>query len=150
MKPSVPALIFSAGLAAGLWLALTPNVRGEMHFFLPMELRHWVHEHDDFANIAAFLCLAIFGLCFQRNPQRGGKSAARPAMFRLLEKRAVRVAGLMALVCAIEIVQIFIPGRVADLQDVCTGWSGIFAAWLLSVILDVRAKFFPPTASSAE
>ena len=47
---------------------------------------------------------------------------------------------LLLLVCAIELVQMFIPGRVADLDDVCTGWSGIFAAWLLAVLLDARAE----------
>lgn len=50
------------------------------------------------------------------------------------------MAALMAMVCGIELVQIFILGRVADLNDVCTGWSGILAGWLLSVLLDSREE----------
>ncbi|MEO6787892.1 MAG: VanZ family protein, partial [Chthoniobacteraceae bacterium] len=93
----------------------------------------------DCMNIGAFLTLSIFGLCFQREPRRDAANTRRPALLRVLESRGIRVAGLMALVCAIEFVQLFIPGRVGELHDVCTGWSGIFAAWLIAVLFDARA-----------
>ena len=150
MKISIPTLIVLAGLAAGLALALVPNTHGALYAFLPAGLRRWVAEHDDPVNIIAFLTLSIFALCFQREPRRVRADTKRNAVLRLFESRGVRAAALMALVCTIELVQFFIPGRVADLQDVCTGWSGIFAAWLIAVLLDARAERSVRVAAGSE
>lgn len=136
MRPSISDLVCIVLLACGLVLALRGNPRGEVHHFLPVAVRDWMNDgHDEEANLIAFSILGIIALV----PHRG-RTAAGPAVFRVLGSRAFRMAALMALVCAIELVQMFIPGRVADLDDVCTGWSGIFAAWLLAVLLDARAE----------
>ena len=139
MRPGISGIILIALLAGGLALALAPN-RGNLNHFMPDAVRKWVNDaHDEEENLIAFSVLGIFALCFGRRADRGTAAAGSPVL-RLLKSRAVRMAALMAMVCMIEFVQMFIPGRVADLNDVCTGWSGIFAAWLLSVLLDARRK----------
>ena len=139
MRPGISGIILIALLAGGLFLALAPN-RGNLNHFMPDAVRKWVNDdHDEEENLIAFSVLGIFALCFGQRADRGTAAAGSPVL-RLLKGRAVRMAALMAMVCMIEFVQMFIPGRVADLNDVCTGWSGIFAAWLLSVLLDARRK----------
>jgi len=140
VKVSVPVVAFAASLVAGFALALIPNLHGDLYGFVPSGLRHWIYAHDDAANISAFLVLSIFALCFRRESRRDAADTGRIAPARIFERRGMRVAGLMALVGAIEFAQIFIPGRVAELHDVCTGWSGIFAGWLIAVLLDARTE----------
>ncbi len=136
MRPSISELVCIALLACGLVLALRSNPRGEVHHILPVAVRNWMNDgHDEEANLIAFSILSTFALVPRRAVAGTGSG-----VLRVLGSRAFRMAALMALVCTIELVQIFIPGRVADLDDVCTGWSGIFAAWLLAVLLDVRAE----------
>lgn len=139
MKPGIPALLCIAMLAGGLFLALAPN-RGNLNYIMPDAVRKWVNDdHDEEENLIAFTLLGSCVLCFGRRAERR-IAAAAPKVLRLLGSRAVRMAALMAMVCVIELVQMFIPGRVADLNDVCTGWSGILAGWLLSVLLDSREE----------
>ena len=135
-RPSISDVVCIVLLSCGLVLALRGNPRGEVHHFLPVAVRDWMNDgHDEEANLIAFSILGIFALV----PRRAN-AGARTGVHRLLGSRAFRMAALMALVCVIELMQMFIPGRVADLDDVCTGWSGIFAAWLLAVLLDARAE----------
>lgn len=137
MRPGISALLCIAMLAGGLFLALAPN-RGNLNYFMPDAVRKWVNDnHDEEENLIAFTVLGSCVLCFGRRAE-SRNAAAAPKVLRLLGSRAVRVAALMAMVVVIECVQMFIPGRVADLNDVCTGWSGIFAGWLLSLLLDSR------------
>lgn len=137
MRPSISGIIFIALLAGGLFLALAPN-RGNLNYFMPDAVRKWINDgHDEEENLIAFSVLGTFALCYRRRLDSGVGT-------RLRDRRAVRMAALMAMVCMIEFVQMFIPGRVADLNDVCTGWSGIFAAWLLSVLLDERGEKSAP------
>ncbi|MEO6739726.1 MAG: VanZ family protein [Chthoniobacteraceae bacterium] len=111
-----------------------------MNQILPKAVRVWINDgHDEEENLIAFFILGSFALFPSRRSGRAA-SGARPAAVRWVDSRAVRMAALMALVCAIELVQLFIPGRISDLNDVCTGWSGIFAAWLLCLLLEERAK----------
>ena len=121
--------VFAAGLAVGLVMALTPNLHNAPHGFLPEFLRRWVNQNDDAANVTAFFLIASVGL---RLPSRGMHSGhpVRAKALTFLAHPIGRVVAFLVLVSAIELAQIFIPGRVSDLQDVCTGWSGIFAAWL--------------------
>jgi VanZ family protein len=141
VRSSLPDIVCIALLAGGLVLALRPNPHGEVNHILPVCVRNWINDgHDEAANLIAFSILGTFALCFERHPRRGA-AVPRTLVFRLLRMRAFRMAALMALVCMIEIAQLFIPGRVSDLNDVCTGWSGIFAAWLLAVLLDARAEY---------
>ena len=136
MRPTISEIICIVLVVAGLAFALRPNPAGNVNHIFPKAIRVWINDgHDEEENLLAFFILGSFALCSGRRSARGASGAVR-----LLNSRAVRMAALMALVCAIELVQLFIPGRISDLNDVCTGWSGIFAAWLLSVLLDARAK----------
>jgi hypothetical protein len=112
------------------YLALIPNDRGELLSFLPGKIRRWLCEHDDFNNIVAF---GVLGSIVFRIRSRGARSPRR-GTFRVFERvlssSEARLVLLMALVFLLELVQLVIPGRICDLQDVCSGWSGLFAAWL--------------------
>ncbi len=108
------------------YLTLMPN-RGRSRFrVVPLPLYRWLADpmHDWLMNIIAFGFLAAVVFVAGEN----------------LGSRRIRLAGLLALVCAIEIAQLWIPGRTSSLDDVCTGWSGIFAAWLVARLLDVRRE----------
>ena len=126
MKASVVRGIFAAGVSMGLLMVLIPNSGENMHGYLPASLRSWVNWHDDLANCVAFFVVALFAFLLPARAPR--------------DPKPVRLAVLLASVCAIEFVQHFIPGRVADLQDVCTGSSGIFAAWLLCTVCERPAR----------
>jgi hypothetical protein len=126
--------------AAMCYLALVPNARGEFLGFLPQKLRRWICEHDDLNNVVGF---AVFGLIAFRIGGRGQRErgAGVGAMLRrIFAHRGARLAALMVLVCVFELLQLIIPGRMSGLQDVCTGWSGLFAAWLLAVVLGWRSE----------
>ena len=145
MKTALVKMTFIVCLAAGLMMALPANRHGALHMFLPESLRRWVNEHDDAANVMAFFILAAVALRLPCAQAKGGTTLPAVILQRLVHPLA-RVAALMLFVCAIEFTQSFIPGRVSELQDVCTGWSGIFAAWLISVLLDVRVIKSPARA----
>lgn len=137
MKPSLSDWLCIALLAGGMVLALRANPRGELNHILPVALRNWINEdHDEAENLIAFSILGVFALSLSR---RAPSTAASPVI-HLLQSRAARMVALMSLVCGIELVQFFILGRMPDMKDVCTGWSGIFAAWLLGVLRDARAE----------
>ncbi|MFN9367527.1 MAG: hypothetical protein ACK6CT_01985, partial [Planctomycetia bacterium] len=91
---------------------------------------------DGFVNVDAFGFLAVVVFIAGETSGAGGESKSGG----ICARRGARLAVLLALVCVIEIVQIWISGRTSSLEDVCTGWSGIFAAWLLSVLRDPRAE----------
>ena len=130
--------IFAITAIAMAYLTLMPN-NGHARFrIVPLPLYRWLAapEHDSFVNSVAFGFLASVVFLLGRNPDAHGGSL----LSAIFASRPARLAALLALVCAIEILQKWIPGRVSSMEDVCTGWSGIFAAWLLSVLLDERAK----------
>lgn len=147
MKTALLKVIFIVCLAAGLMMALPANPHGVLHTFLPESLRRWVNEHDDAANVTAFFILASVALRLPGTRRKCGTTSSSVILQSLAHPLA-RVAALMLFVCAIEFTQSFIPGRVSELQDVCTGWSGIFAAWLVSVLLDVRVIKSPARESA--
>jgi hypothetical protein len=118
-------------LAAIAYLALVPNREGQFLPFLPQKIRRWICEHDDFNNVVAF---AILGLVAFRIGRKGNASPDAGILRRVFARREARLASLMALVCLLELAQLVIPGRMSGLRDVCTGWSGLFAAWLLASV----------------
>lgn len=139
MKNAVWGLILLAMLAAALGLTLAPN-NGNLNYVLPDAVRKWVNnDHDEEANLIAFTVLGTVALSFARRPPSRETWRRNPMVF-LLSSRTFRVMVLLTLICLIELVQNFIPGRVSDLGDMCTGWSGIFTGWLCSVLLDEREK----------
>ena len=132
-RPFRRALLAVTAIAIA-YLTLIPN-NGHARFrILPLPLYRWfaAPEHDGFVNIAAFGFLATVVFLAGRNPGTRGSGL----LVTIFASRTARLAALLALVCGIEILQRWIPGRTSSLQDVCTGWSGIFAAWLLCTVID--------------
>ena len=130
--------IFAATAIVIAYLTLMPNYGRERFRIVPLPLYRWLAspEHDWFVNVVAFGFLASVVFFVGRNScARGGSMFAA-----IFAHRGARLAALLALVCAIEIAQIWIPGRTSSLDDVCAGWSGIFAAWLVAALLDARAE----------
>lgn len=118
--------IFAATAIVIAYLTLMPN-HGHAHFrIVPMPLYRWLvgPEQDWLVNIIAFGFFAVVVFTVGRKSRWRGAG----------------LAALFALVCAIETVQIWIPGRTSSLDDVCAGWSGIFAAWLFAVLWDACAE----------
>ena len=131
-------MIFAVTAVAMAYLTLMPNDGRSRFRIVPLPLYRWLAgpEHDWLVNIIAFGFLAVVVFLVGKNSgARGGSMFAA-----IFARRGARLAALLALVCAIEIAQIWIPGRTSSLEDVCSGWSGIFAAWLLAVLRDARAE----------
>jgi len=128
-KSALAAALLLFVLGAMCYLALVPNDRGQFLPFLPTKIRRWICEHADFNNVTAFF---VLGLIVFR--MRAGSMAG--AAGRIFTHWGSRMAALMTLVCLFEILQFLIPGRMSGLRDVCTGWSGVFAAWLIFQIWD--------------
>lgn len=101
------------GLPLGLTLAATLYAglksTPEMRTFpaLPPAWGDWLDEHDFFKNACGFAVLAVAShLAFSRRVGRN-------------------VLVLATLVVAIEIAQLFLPGRHSDANDVAAGWLGV-------------------------
>ena len=136
-KQTVGRVVFAVMALSMAYLTLVPN-NGRVRFrIVPLPLYRWLAapEHDWLVNIIAFGFLAAVVFLV------GGNSGTRNGdLFpEIFGRRGVRLVVLLMLVCGIETAQIWIPGRTSSLEDVCTGWSGIFAAWLLSLLLEARA-----------
>ena len=132
--------IFFLTLCAVLYLALMPNYGQARFRIVSLPLYRWIADHDNLDNIVAFAVLATATFLLGRHPVDRENAGISAVLERWFASRMARLAALLAMVCIFEILQRWIPGRISSLQDVCTGWSGIFAAWLLSVLLDARTK----------
>ena len=132
-------------LGAVTYLALVPHNGRELTRLLPPKVYRWFAEHDDFNNIAAFF---VLGLCVFRirvEERAGGPGGMLARIFR---SSVTRLVALMALVCLFEFLQLGIQGRFSafgpasshyyygttPFRDIHTGFSGVFAAWLLSTL----------------
>lgn len=144
--------IFFLTLCAVLYLALMPNAGHARFKIVPEPMYRWLEAtwHDDFGNIVAFGFLALVTFLIGQ-PDAGSENSGIVAAFhRWFADRNARLACLLAAVVTIEILQIWIPGRTSSLRDVCSGWSGIFAARLLAEILDARVKSAPSAELAKE
>ena len=130
--------MFFATLATVVYLALAPNSGHARFRLVSLPLYRWIAapEHDDFVNIVAFGILALATFLVGRNPDDRGIAGVGNILTTLFASRVSRLVALLAFVCMLEFLQRWIPGRTCELQDVCTGGSGVFAAWLLCVVLE--------------
>lgn len=130
-------LSFGAALCAILYFALVPNVHHTLLDGLPYELRLWIGLHDNLSNILAFFVLG--GLTFRALlylPTAPGADVAR----KQGQRQFFGLVVLLGLVCLLEFVQLWIPGRDSSLEDVLTGSSGVLLAWIGQRILPRPAK----------
>ena len=130
--------LFFLTLCAVLYLALMPN-NGHARFrIVSLPVYRWLEAewHDDLGNIVAFAVLACATFLLGAHPADRENDGISAAFARCFASRTARLVGLLAMVCMFEILQRWIPGRTCSLRDVCTGWSGIFAAWLLCNVFE--------------
>ena len=130
--------LFFATLAAVVYLTLVPNTGHARFRIVSLPLYRWIAapEHDDFVNIVAFGFLAVAAFLVGRKADDRGSAGFGAMLASLFEGRIPRLAALLAFVCGLEFLQKWIPGRTSELQDVCSGCSGIFAAWLLCNVFE--------------
>lgn len=137
---------FLLTLCTVFYLTLMPYYGRARFRIVSLPVYRWIAAHDNFDNIVAFAVLATAAFLLGRHPGDRGNGGIGAAFARRFASRTARLAGLLAMVCMFEILQIWIPGRTSALLDVCTGWSGIFAAWLLCELRDARGKNSGPAA----
>lgn len=129
-------------MVAVLYFSLVPNVRGDLYRVFPWTAAFWFGMHDDLANLAAF---AVFGAAgyWAGRWLRGAIGGKRQGLAGAIRSyRALVLAGMLLLVCALEVAQIWIPGRYSSLWDVVVGWSGVTGAWLVCAVCDRLAGKF--------
>jgi VanZ family protein len=131
------AAVFCLGLAGLLFFSLRPahgnsgRTKG-----LPKVLATWINAHDNVSNFLAYAGMSTLAILLVKLSSKPGDKKSGLAM----ETKVIISFAL--LVSAIEIIQIWIPGRVADFNDVLTAWAGLLAGWgLISLIfLTVSVK----------
>lgn len=124
-------VMFLVGVV-GVGLAIFLSVRSSPAMmtvaWLPKWVGHWLDQYGRFRNFPAFGMLAIPFLII--TPQ--------------FLQRACIIALLALLVDSLELVQLFIPTRYADMGDIFWGWAGLLAAW---GIFEAVIKFTPETSA---
>jgi len=126
------AFLFLGTLLAVLYFALVPNVRRDVLKVLPGPVRSWCGLNDDLSNFLLFAILAF--VTFRAGA--GSRVAPRAAAGTMRRFELVRLIALLGLVVALEVAQIWIPGRYSSVRDVLTGGGGVMSAWLLSMLVD--------------
>ena len=139
-------LAFWMSLAVVLFFTLRPSLHGERVHGMPRGLASWVNGPDSSSNVLTFVVLGSLGFWSGWRPRRPvaepnvGVSPAR------MNRRWLRMIGFLGLVASLELAQVWIPGRVCDLQDIAAGWAGILIAWL---VWDVLARWLEANAARA-
>ncbi len=99
---------------------------------LPKPVARWLNTHDHLANFLAFAGLGtLAAFATRRNIQKRGSGISRHA--------SVLVA-LALLAAALEITQLFIPGRVCDLKDILAAWSALVLVWIGTLLPPRKAR----------
>jgi VanZ family protein len=110
----------AATVGAVFYFALAPNVRRDVLNVLPAPIRSWCGTNDDFSNFLLFAILAFITFRLRLGSARTKETSWR------------QFVGLLLLVVALEVAQIWIPGRYSSLRDVLTGSAGVCLVWLLT------------------
>lgn len=108
------------GVAPAVFLSIRPSPALSTVRWLPHFISQWADRHGWFCNFPAYGALAVPFLVITPN----------------IVGRACVVASLAALVAALEIIQLWIPTRSADLWDIFWGWSGLLTAWAIFEIVN--------------
>ena len=88
--------------------------------WMPRRLGIWADHHGILRNVAAFFALAI-------------------AVYVLVGRRLWQVVILCFFGTAVEVAQIWIPGRVFDWWDILASIAGILLAWPVAWLFRVRS-----------
>jgi hypothetical protein len=105
-----------AGLAMGGYLTLRPSGQMANMWWLPTVIGQWCDQHGQLRNVPAFFLLVIpFLIALRRFPQR-----------------FVAMLALGFLAAFVEAMQLVLPGRHSEWEDVVFSWAGLLIAWSLS------------------
>ena len=133
-------LLFFGALGTVLYFALVPNVHGNIFRILPSPLRHWCDVHDDFNNFVAFAVLGFLGFRLDSSSRSKVGASSEVASAVAATNGRLRLVAFLGFVAALEVAQIWIPGRHSNLRDVAFGWAGVLTAWIFATVLARRSR----------
>ena len=133
-------LSFWISLGVVLFYALRPSLHGERVHGMPRAVASWINLHDGASNVLTFVVLGSLGFWSGWRPRRPVAEPNIGASPARMNRRWLRMIGLLGLVASLELAQVWIPGRVCDLQDIAAGWAGILIAWLIWDVLAGRLE----------
>jgi len=111
------------GVTLAIYLSVRPSAAMTTVRWLPRFIAVWADHHGRFCNFPAYAMLAVPFLMVTTNTLR----------------RACVVALLVVFVALLELVQLWIPTRVADLRDIFWGGAGILAVWgIFEAVIKLR------------
>ena len=111
------------GVTLAIYLSVRPYPAVTTVRWLPRFIAVWADHHGRFCNFPAYAMLAVPFLMVTTNTLR----------------RACVVALLVVFVALLELVQLWIPTRVADLRDIFWGGAGILAVWgIFEAVIKLR------------
>ena len=113
---SVGAIVF--GVTAAFYLTLRTSPSTHTIKWLPLWLdpvSTWMDHHGYLQNLPAYALLALPFLILCRSRR----------------SRTVAIGVLAVLAALLEAVQIFIPTRTCDWQDVALSWAGLLVTWAM-------------------
>lgn len=129
LRAGAAHLVFAALILFMAYLAWRPRPHAQTAFLMPRALGAWFDRHDFIRNLAGFSLLAAAAFVSSRSA-RLGHLKLRSGRIRWVVADGTTLVGLMALVVALETVQLNLPRRSFDWLDIASGWLGIGWVWL--------------------
>ncbi len=115
-RRTIAVAAFTVVTVAVIYLSVRSGSPTSTVPWIPKFLANWFDAHDVLKNLVGFFMLGITGMA----ALGGERPLIRP--WRL-------AAVLMLFVVCLELAQLKIPNRVADIRDVQAGWAAILLAW---------------------
>lgn len=117
---------FIALVAALAYLSFKPNPEIQGTIAMPTSLGAWFDLHDDWKNLVGFGTMGFAG--FMAWPTGIGQGVR----LRLWQRRVLLALAMCLVILVMELVQIPIPRRWFDVNDLMAGSLGIALSWPLA------------------